>query len=149
MKKLLPQANSLDTLINVFIYFGNKKNCTIMDIASFCNFEPRQAQYYLSACIYLDLIDENTEITEYGKSLFVDNSLIREKIYERIISDEIIGKVFSHMLFFGDVKDFSYDLLKKYYPEYSDAVIERRASTLKNWCSEIIDYIKSNKNIKF
>lgn len=140
MKKLLPQANNLDTVIKVFIYFGNKDNCTIQDIANFIDFEPRQAQYYLSACIYLDLIDETPKLTDFGKSLFDDPSLIKDKIYERIISDEIIGKIFAHLLLFNvDIKDYSFKIIKMYYPDYSDAVIERRASTIKNWC-EVIKY---------
>ena len=139
MKKLLPQANNLDTLIKVFIYFGNKENCTINDIANFIGFEPRQAQYYLSACIYLDLIDETPKLTVFGKSLFNEPSLIKDKIYERIISDEIIGKIFAHLLLFNDdIKDYSCNVIRHYYPEYSDAVIERRASTLNNWCERVI-----------
>ena len=138
MKKLLPQANNLDTLIKVFIYFGNKKDCTVQEIADFIGFEPRQAQYYLSACIYLDLIDETPKLTDFGKSLFDEPSLIKNKIFERIISDEIIGKIFAHLLLFNDeLKEYSYKIIKNYYPDYSDAVIERRASTLINWCKEI------------
>lgn len=140
MKKLLPQANNLDTLIKVFIYFGNKENCSIQDIADFIGFEPRQAQYYLSACIYLDLIDETPKLTEFGESLFDTPSLIKDRIYERIISDEIIGKIFAHaLLFSNDLKKYSYSIIKKYYPDYSDAVIERRGSTIDNWCEKIIN----------
>lgn len=143
MKKLLPQANNLDTLIKVFIYFGNKKDCTVQDIADFIGFEPRQAQYYLSACIYLDLIDETPVLTEFGKTLFETPAFIRDKIYERIIGDEIIGKVFAHLILFDDdIKEYSCKIIKAYYPDYSDAVIERRASTLKNWCIEIEKYFK-------
>ena len=142
MKKLLPQANNLDTLIKVFIYFGNKKDCTVQEIADFIGFEPRQAQYYLSACIYLDLIDETPVLTEFGKTLFDEPALINNKIYERIISDEIIGKIFAHSLLFDDdIKDYSYRIIKTCYPNYSDAVIERRASTLLNWCKEIKGYL--------
>lgn len=143
MKKLLPQANNLDTLIKVFIYFGNKKDCTVQDIADFIGFEPRQAQYYLSACIYLDLIDETPELTEFGKFLFDEPTLIKSRIYERIISDEIIGKIFAHFLLIEDnIKEYSCSLIKQYYPDYSDAVIERRASTLINWIKEIKKHIR-------
>ncbi len=139
MRKLLPQANNLDTLIKVFIYFGNKNECSIQDIADFIGFEPRQAQYYLSACIYLDLIDEEQKLTKFGKSLFDEPSEIKNKIYERIISDEVIGKIFAHALLFDDdLKQYSCKVIKDFYPNYSTAVIERRASTLKNWCEKII-----------
>ncbi len=147
MKKLLPQANNLDTLIKVFIYFGNKKDCTVQEIADFIGFEPRQAQYYLSACIYLDLIDETPKLTKFGESLFDEPALIKNKIYERIISDEVIGKIFAHLLLFNDeLKEYSYKIIKNYYPDYSDAVIERRASTLLNWCKEILKVLGENKH---
>lgn len=147
MKKLLPQANNLDTLIKVFIYFGNKDDCTIQDIADFIGFEPRQAQYYLSACIYLDLIDETPKLTEFGESLFDKPSSIKNKIYERIISDEIIGKIFAHMLLFAaDIKVYACEIIKLYYHDYSDAVIERRASTLINWCKEVLGFIGGMKS---
>lgn len=142
MRKLLPQANNLDTLIKVFIYFGNKKECTIQDIADFIGFEPRQAQYYLSACIYLELIDETPNLTEFGKSLFEDPTTIKNRIYERIISDEVIGKVFAHALLFDDdLKSYSCMIINRFYPDYSEAVIERRASTIKNWCIEIKKFL--------
>ena len=35
MKKILPQANNLNTLIKVFIYYSNKKECSLQDIADF------------------------------------------------------------------------------------------------------------------
>lgn len=147
MKKLLPQANNLDTLIKVFIYFGNKNECSIQDLADFIGFEFRQAQYYLSACIYLDLIDETPKLTEFGRSLFEDPITIKYKIYERIISDDVIGKVFAHLLLFNDdVKNYSFEIVKKYYPNYSDAVIERRASTIKNWCEKILKEVYYRRN---
>ena len=57
MKKLLPQANDLEKVINVFVYTLSKSNCTKQDIADFCQFDIRQADYYLGACHYLNLLD--------------------------------------------------------------------------------------------
>lgn len=142
MKKILPQANNLDTLINVFIYFCNKKNCTLQDIANFCNFDVRQASYYLNACLYLDLVDEKQNLTEFGNKVLTLPNKIREQIYARIINDKLIGKVFARILLFPEdnIKNFTIDLLSEHYPEYSEAVIKRRTSTIINWCKDIINY---------
>lgn len=88
MKKILPQANNLNTLIKVFIYYSNKKECSLQDIADFCNFEIRQASYYLNACVFLGLIDEDNKLSQIGKEIITDVSTIRQSIYIRIITDD-------------------------------------------------------------
>lgn len=140
MKRLLPQANNLDTVIKVFVYACNKINCTQYDIASFCGFEPRQSAYYLNACYYLGLIESNGTISELGKEILANPSDVKLRVYELIINDVLIGEIFAHMFLFpaDDNKAFAVSWLKKNYPDYSDAVIERRASTLLNWCEEIL-----------
>jgi len=145
MKKLLPQANSINRVIDVFIYYGCRKNCSIQDIASFCEFEPRQAQYYLNAAVYLDLLDENLQVTDFGKRMLENSSDIKRSIYERIIADDVIGKLFAHMLLYPqeDPKVFGTSFLSPLFPEYGEAVIQRRLSTLITWCKEVIDYVNN------
>lgn len=140
MKKLLPQANNLDTVVKVFVYACNKINCTQNDIASFCGFEPRQAAYYLNACFFLGLIDSKGDVSELGEEILATPSNVKLRVYELIINDPLIGEIFAHKLIFptDDNKAFAVDWLKKNFPDYSQAVIERRASTLLNWCDEIL-----------
>lgn len=144
MKKLLPQANSLETLVKVFIYRINKLDCTVNDVAEYCGFEPRQASYYLSACYYIDILDENQNVTDLGKAIIDNKNItIKEGIYERIISDKIIGPIFAKMLI-GDYKNLKYfakEIISTEFHHYSAAVIERRISTIFSWCYEIKDYI--------
>lgn len=141
MKKLLPQANSLDTVIKVFVYACTKKECSQADIAKFCSFEPRQAAYYLNACYYLGLVDDKGSVTELGKEILENPDEIKQQVYWLIINDEIIGSVFNYKLIFPnkDAREFTIKWLGEKYPDYSTAVIERRASTLLNWCDEILD----------
>ena len=141
MNKLLPQANKLDTVIKVFVYACNKINCTQNDIATFCGFEPRQAAYYLNACYYLGLINEDGSVSELGEEILANPSNVKLRVYELIINDPLIGEIFAHKFLFpsDDNKEFAIEWLKKNFPEYSDAVIERRASTLLNWCDEILN----------
>jgi len=147
MNKIIPQANSLETLIKVFIYFANKKDCSLQDIADFIGFAPRQASYYLNACYYLDLVDETgTMLSELGNCIVQQPNKINELIYSRVIEDKLIGKVFTKMLFFPyeNIKKYTMDLLSKEWPEYKEGVIERRTSTLVSWCNDIIKYIQLN-----
>lgn len=149
MKKLLPQANSLETVIKVFIYVGSLGESNLEDIASFCNFEPRQASYYLNACYYLDLVDDKGNITDFGRKVLADDLHMEKAIYERIVTDAIIGKVFAHMLLFplDDIDVFTFELVKGLYPEYSEAVQKRRASTLISWCKEIHESTQKKRGL--
>jgi len=145
MKKILPQANTLETVLKVFLYAGLKPNCTKEDIAEYCQFDPRQADYYLGACIYLGLFDMNGKLTPAGEDILeADGSSYRERIYELILNDQLIGAFFVHMIVFPDdnIKAFAANLTAKMFPEYGEAVINRRSSALVGWCVEIAKYLK-------
>ena len=148
MKKLLPQANNLNTLVDVFIYTTNISNWTLNDVAEYCHFDVRQSSYYINACFYLGLLNEDSSLSDLGKSIISERGLIKEKIYEIIISDAIISKIFSYRLIRGDVgiKNYVISFLSQKYPDYSKAVIERRANTIINWCNEIISYVMEKKS---
>ena len=144
MNKLLPQANSLNTVIDVFIYVSTMPNWTLNDVAEFCRFNVRQSSYYINACYYIGLLNENGSLSEEGKLILGEPSSIKQKVYEKVISDPLISKIFAKLLIEGEkeLKSFTNRILALQYPDYSDAVIERRASTLINWCLEIKSYIK-------
>lgn len=72
MKKLLPQANTLATVIRTFKLIANMNGCTLNDIANFNQFELRQASYYSNACYFLDLIDKDLNLTSMGKDIMKD-----------------------------------------------------------------------------
>lgn len=144
MKKLLPQANTLATVIRTFKLIGNTKNCTLTDIALFNNFELRQASYYSNACFFLNLINENLCLTPLGEDIMLNPLSAKVRIYELIIKHELIGQVFAKTALYPRkkaVKD-SKELVKSLYPEYGEAVIDRRTRCLIGWCEEIIDYMK-------
>ena len=144
MKKILPQANDLDKVIDVFVYTLTKTNCTQKDIADFCKFEQRQARYYLSACVYLNLLDENMHGTVEGNEIFNSRKNIKEKVYRQIITNPFIGKIFSFRLFSTHKEALNYacQIAQNEYPDYSLSVLRRRSKSLLGWCEEIIDYLK-------
>lgn len=144
MKKLLPQANSLETVIRVFIYVDTLGSSSVDDIAKFIGFEPRQASYYLNACYYLDLVDSDGQVTDFGHDIASDPVNLENRIYERIITDSLIGKIFAHMLLFPKEPELDYakDIVyEQYGSQYGDAVIARRASTLVSWCKEVLSHL--------
>lgn len=95
MKKLLPQANTLTTVIRTFKFIGNVNDCTLDDIADFNNFEKRQAAYYSNACFFLGLIDEELHLTPLGEDIMSAPREAKIRIYELIIEHELIGKLFA------------------------------------------------------
>ena len=149
MKKLLPQANDLEKVVNVFIYTLTKTNCTKKDIADFCNFELRQADYYLGACIYLNLIDEKMHATELGGEIYKSRTRIKEQIYKQIIINPFVGKIFAYRLFSShdEAKEYAHQIAYEEYPDYSFSVLNRRSEALLGWCEEIIGYLKTRSII--
>lgn len=147
MKKLLPQANTLSTVIRTFKLIANTMNCTLNDIADFNKFEVRQAAYYSNACYFLDLIDENLGLTTIGESIMQEPRQAKIKIYELIIKHDLIGQLFAMTALYSKrvaVKDGK-ELVRSLYPEYGEAVIDRRTKCLIGWCEEILYYIKKQK----
>ena len=146
MKKLLPQANTLATVIRTFKLIGNTTNCTLADIASFNNFELRQASYYSNACYFLDLIDEDLKLTPVGEDIMADPQNAKVRIYELIIKHELTGQIFAKTALYPKrkvIKDCK-ELVRSLYPEYGEAVIDRRTKCLIGWCEEILDYMKTS-----
>lgn len=146
MKKLLPQANTLATVIRTFKFISNAEDCTLDDIAEFNQFEKRQAAYYSNACYFLDLVDENLVITPLGRGIMIEPRKAKVKIYELIIKHELIGRLFAKTALYPKriaVKEGK-ELVRVLYPEYGEAVIDRRTKCLIGWCEEIIEYMKDN-----
>lgn len=144
MKKLLPQANTLATVVRTFKLIANTTDCTLDDIADFNNFEKRQAAYYSNACYFLGLIDEELHLTPLGQDIMSAPRQAKVRIYELIIEHELIGKLFAKISLYSRdlaVKDGK-ELVKSLYPEYGEAVIDRRTRCLIGWCEEILDYIR-------
>ena len=144
MSRLLPQANTLATVIRTFVYASSKINCTLQDISRFCHFAERQASYYANACQYLGLLDENLQPTTIGKKILEDVNNITINVYMLVINDSLIGPIFHYMLLYPakEARTRSIAWVRSQYPEYGDPVIIRRTSSLASWCQEIIDYIK-------
>ena len=142
MGKILIQANNLDMVIDTFMYIYMHPGCSKQELADYCGFTLRQADYYTNACKYLDLINDDWSKTPLAIDIFSNNSAeISERVYARIISDELMGQIFAriYVLPNEDPKSFALELTKEYYPGYSDAVYERRSDNIVKRCRRIIE----------
>ena len=141
MKKLLIQANNLQTVIDVFKFIYQTPGCSMSQVAQHIGFTLRQANYYTNACLYLGLIDESMKPTPLAHDIFENSSsCIKERIYECIISDELIGKIFAQMKLQPqcDIYKYAEAIVKDNYPGYSETVYKRRINNIITWCDIII-----------
>ncbi len=146
MGKILIQANNLDTVIDTFMYIYMHPDCTKQELADYCGFTLRQADYYTNACKYLDLINDDWSKTPLAIDIFTNNPAeISERVYARIISDELMGQIFARLYVLPneDPSDFAMEITKEYFPGYSETVYERRSDNIVKWCKKIIE--KMNK----
>lgn len=145
MKKSLPQANDLDKVIDVMTYIHYHPGCSEADIANFIGFAVRQARYYVDACRYLDLVVKNRIPSVICEDIFKTSPHnVTERIYERIITDELMGEVFAraYVLPDSDLESFSRELVSYYHPEIvANSTFKRRAHIIVLWCKRIIKYM--------
>lgn len=144
MGKLLIQANNLDTVVDVFMYIYLHPRCKKQDIADYCGFSLRQVDYYTNACKYLDLINSDWSPTELAKDIFENSSAeVTDRIYQRIIEDEVIGQIYQRVEANPDEypSEYAKNLIMGYYPGYSDAVYNRRSDNMIKWCIKIKKYL--------
>lgn len=142
MGKVLIQANNLDLVVDTFMYIYMHPGCSKQELADYCGFTLRQADYYTNACKYLDLINDDWSKTTLAVDIFTNNPAeISERIYARIISDELMGQIFAriYVLPNEDHSTFALELTKEYYPGYSEIVYERRSDNIVKWCRRIIE----------
>lgn len=115
------------------------------EIAEFNKFEKRQASYYANACYFLGLIEEDLSLTALGEDIMQEPKKAKIRVYELIIKHELIGQLFAKTALYSKriaVKEGK-DLVRSLYPEYGEAVIDRRTKCLIGWCEEVIDYMKA------
>lgn len=145
MKKILIQANNLDRVIDIFMYIYLHQGCSKQDIANYCSFSLRQVDYYVNACKYLDLLNSDWSPTVLAKDIFENTPAeVTERVYQRIIEDEFMGKIYSVVKANPDVNHskFAMDLVMEQFPGFSDAVYRRRSDNIVKWCKKITSYLK-------
>lgn len=145
MKKILIQANNLDMVIDIFMYIYMHPKCSKMELADYCGFTLRQVDYYTNACKYLDLINNDLTPTSLAQDIFENNPAeVTERVYQRIIEDELIGQIYKRMIDMSEdnISDYAKELVMDFYPGFSEAVYDRRSDNMVKWCKKIMSYNK-------
>lgn len=139
-----PQADDFDKIIQILNIPSESQlsdNSFLVFYLSDINTE-RQANYYISACMYLGLVDSNRKFTTKGQ-IIREMNLPEKKLecVNIILSHRTFLEVYTKQLFYK--KELSNDeiaeLIKKEYPNYTEGIYNRRASTVKGWVSWIND----------
>jgi hypothetical protein len=102
----------------------------------------RQVMYYLSAATFLGLIEVSNgerKFTILGNRIRKMNSTLQEiELISIVLQSPIFNKVYVLRTILGEQtqEDIS-EIIKDYYPEYSESICERRAQTVTKW----VEYI--------
>ena len=104
----------------------------------------RQISYYVSAATFLGIIStekRKRRFTDFGNCLRQSNSILQEvELINSILALPIFGKVYVLSKIVGqqDINEIAY-LIKETYPNYSDAICERRAQTVLKWIEWVLE----------
>lgn len=136
-----PQANDLNKVVDTVIAVNNGiDNKT--DLADLFDFDPRQADYYANASIFLDFIERSDEgfvLTTTGKSLCDEPSRAKRAllIFKQLSRIAIVQPVIKKFLSNGldeqaiDYRAFAEEISELF--NLSKTTPPRRISTIKNW----------------
>lgn len=141
-----PQADSFERVLDILSILS-KGPQTAEEVQLEFMLDIRQAHYYLSAALFLHLIQREKDGNRYIFSLLPETEAIMEKRYhdrilymaQRIIENVVFSKAFSYRLIEGspmsreDVKR----LFIKYNVDIGESTINRRASTVMSWVAWI------------
>lgn len=136
-----PQANDINKVIDTVTVIDQGINSKV-ELASHFEFDPRQADYYANAALFLGFIkrgDEGFELTKIGTELTQETSRAQRvlKIFNRMSKIQVLRPVIQQFLSNGmDEQAIDYNAfiknLEKYY-SLRNTTPRRRISTVKTW----------------
>lgn len=132
-----PQANDFAKIIKIININDPSKLRDYSYMRSYLNYiSDRQVDYYISACVYLALINKNKEFTEAGLELREKKGIYREaELYRAVISDDVFGLVYFLQKIKGTElsNEEIIEIMHKKMSFKSEAMYVRRASTIVSW----------------
>lgn len=142
---LFPQANDFQKVIKI-IHLSENELLNNKFMSKHLELDTdRQLSYYVNAAIYLGIINQDKKFTDFGWNLKeAGNENFKNLLAMKIVSKTVFGDVFFYKYFHGtELKNDEIAQLMLMYQEVnSDAVAERRASTVTSW----IKWIESLKD---
>jgi len=146
-KTTFPQADSFNRIIDLLsILF--EQELTREEITIKYEFDPRQTDYYITACVYLDLVERININKESGCRLTVEAKKIMSLHYKQK-NLALIKKVFERPIFY---KAFEFIIQNNKIPDkheiceimnisnlsINQTTISRRSSTVRSWLDWIL-----------
>ncbi len=148
-----PQADNFKRIINLCELLL-KEDMKKEDIVSKYDFDPRQADYYTNAGMYLGLINKNSSqliysLSSKGKKIIRQRHRARQLSLARLILEhEVFNKSFKLYLEKGESpnKKEITNLMKGSYIHNvkSDVTLMRRSSTVISWTSWILSLVNTD-----
>jgi hypothetical protein len=142
-----PQADSFARIVDLLsILFEHE--LTHEEVTIQYEFDPRQTDYYITACVYLGLVERikvNEErcygLTSEAKRIMTfhykkRNLELIKKIFERPIFHEVFGFIIKN----NKIPDRNeiIKIMNKYNLPINQTTIDRRSSTVRNWLDWIL-----------
>lgn len=139
-----PQADDFEKVISL-LNIPDESKLDDKKYLSFVleNISERQVTYYLSACMYLNLVTKDKTFSPLGKSIReLSQTRQRIELIRLLISDKVFGTVFITEKVYGVKleKEEIIEIIKSEFPSYSDELYDRRYQTVKKW----LNWIDSN-----
>ncbi|WP_421909985.1 DUF7226 domain-containing protein [Methanolacinia petrolearia] len=151
-----PQANDLDKVLDIIVFF-DEKGKTTEQISSKFKFHDRQGDYYANAAIFLGFLERNHEnagsfiLTGLGREI---KRCSTQRCRKRILFVQMLKKPVLRSAIVL-LKHCNYDLnkvtieslvpvIRENYSKYTRTTSRRRASTVLSW----IKWICANFNFK-
>ncbi|MHC1734535.1 MAG: hypothetical protein AB9921_02550 [Erysipelotrichaceae bacterium] len=143
-----PQANSFERIVDLLSLLFNSP-MTKDEVTSRYVFNERQTDYYITACVYLDLVkrERNTSGETIYRLTTSAQTIMRKHFKEkylglirRILEFPVFNETYSMALHNGRLPTVTeiYDIMSDNEINVGDETRNRRASTVRNWIYWII-----------
>lgn len=148
MGQIFPQADDLNKIIKIITI--KEENLVLEKIKVDLSLgTSRQIGYYLSACRFLDIIDNKNKFTNFGKRLkLVSKDAMFVLLSKSIISKDVFGECFFKSL--NDKKLPNRDSVAQYILTLTEiknySVAYRRSQTVISWIRKILHNYDININ---
>lgn len=138
-----PQANDFEKIIAIVNVDDDTKLKNYSGMGVYLgDISSRQVDYYISACVYLNIINKDKEFTEIGQRLRNLYGIEQKAELARVIvSDEIFGSVYFRQKMLGVKleREDIIEIMKQYVVFDSEPMYARRASTVISWIKWILN----------
>ncbi len=131
-----PQANDFEKILTIITTDAESNIKSNELLIQKLKVTKRQINYYLSACVFLGILNNKREFTTYGVSLrHLNRDGLICALCMKIVSLPVFGDVFfSQYLFkYKFSNEEISELIAAMYDVDNVGVADRRASTVKNW----------------